>query len=818
MLALAALDLTSSTCALLAQGTYTRTTSRYEDIGSEGREHALDIERSVIDVRIDAPNKKVRGVVTHFFRVLRERVDTIVLDGVNMKIQSSNLHGKPVRCTVADSTVTVLLDTPLLYGQRDSLRFEYECTPRKGMHFTGWNDSTQRARKQIWTQGEDNDNRHWCVLYDYPNDKMITETIISFDSSYQVLSNGNLVSTRINSDGTKTWHYAMTQPHVSYLIMIAIGKYAVEHRMTKRGIPLHLYYYPEYPQRVQPTYRYSAEMIDFMEELLDTPFPWESYAQVPVQDFIFGAMENTTATVFGDFSLCDARGVLDRSYLNTNVHELTHQWFGDFITERNWKNIWLHESFATFYPKLFSRRFLSEDVYQWMRRGEQNSALGTGTQDRLPIVHDASGTTRRYPKGSAVLDMLRHVIGEANFDHAVSHYLKRHAYANVHTDEFYLAFQDALGMSLDWFFDEWIYRGNEPSYTVSYKDLRDEHTRERVTTFLVEQMQMVDALSPLFTMPIDFEVHYTDGTRSARRETISRQAQLVSIPNPQNKTIAFTLFDPGSYVLKRVDFKKSFEELKQQAEHAPNMIDRYDAVKFLHEDSTFSEEETELFLTRMFEREKFHAIKGEIVARMAKSRSSAAQALLRTAINDSDVEVRKAVLNNTRKISPELRGSYEALLRDSSYWIIESAFNKLCESFPERAAAYAKQLDGVRSPAERVHIAVLERRALQAEQRAFDTLVDYTTSAFEFHTRQNAFSALKRLNHCDIRLVHSTIDALFSTNNRLADHVRGVCEYWIQQSEYKKLFADYYRSNTWERWEREILSKVLGERMERRRR
>ena len=212
---------------------------------------------------------------------------------------------------------------------------------------------TGRSRKQIWTQGQGVDNRHWIPCYDEQNDKLTTETIITFNSDYRVLSNGVLSNEHRNADGTTTWHYAMSHPHSVYLVMLAIGKYSVEERQSRRGVPVKLWYYPEYPDRVEPTYRYSTEAVDFLERETGIPYPWESYAQIPVQDFLYGGMENTTATVFADFFLVDRRAFLDRNYIGVNVHELTHQWFGDYITGRSGRQSWLQESFATFYAKLF---------------------------------------------------------------------------------------------------------------------------------------------------------------------------------------------------------------------------------------------------------------------------------------------------------------------------------------------------------------------------------------------------------------------------------------------------------------------------------
>ncbi len=818
-LALTALVLLNGFSSLLhSQSWYQPTSTVFVEPGGESREHVIDIEHVTINIRVDGPEGKVQGTVSGIVHSLREKVDSIDFDGVRMTVHSARLNGKPLRFVVFDSSVRVYPQPGLVYDGTDTISFDYECHPRRGMHFTGWSDSTNRARKQVWTQGEDSDNRNWCILDDYPNDKMITETIITFDSSYQVLSNGNLLGTTLNSDGTKTWHYTMTKPHVTYLIMVAIGKFAIEERHSASGLPVHLYYYPERPECVQPTYRYATEAIDFMEKQLNVPFPWESYSQVPVQDYIFGAMENTTATVFGDFSLCDAREALDRNYIGTDVHELTHQWFGDFITERDWKDIWLHESFATFYPKLFSRKVYGEPTYEWMRRGEQNQALGAGERDRLPVVSSLSGTARRYPKGSAVLDMLRYVVGENNFDHAITYYLKHHAYSLVHTDEFYLAFQDALGMSLDWFFDEWLYRGNEPNYTVRYQDVMDMKSGERSTEFQVEQTQVADALSPYFRMPVVFEVHYKDGSMNTVREEVSKQAQTVRVPNPQKKDIAYTLFDPGSYILKRVNFKKSFEELREQAMNAPHMIDRYDAVHQMHEDSTFDEQKTDEFLQSIYTKESFQAVKSEIVAHMLRSKTTIATDLVKTAIGDNDVEVRKAVVSGTKRIPEKLRESYERMLADSSYWIIENVFTKLCENFPSRKAEYLKKLENVHGPSQRVHIACLECRAADNDRAALDTLVDYCSHSFEFQTRQNAMAAVKRLNYCNEALVGYLVEAMLSTNNRLADVARGLAEGWMQQRRYSELFVKYYRAHQWKKWQQDILAKLVGETPGRRRR
>lgn len=219
-----------------------------------------------------------------------------------MKISEASVNGKPARYSVTDNGITVY-PQQMKWGSIDSVSFVYEAYPRSGLYFIGWNDTTNRCRKQIWSQGQGIDSRAWVPMYDEMNDKYITETIVTFDKNYHVLSNGTKLNEQSNSDGTKTWHYRMMHPHAPYLLTLVIGKYAVETRKSSSGIVNNLYYYPEYKNRVEPTYLYSTESMDFLESFIGIPYPWELYSQIMVQDFTFGAMENTTATTFGDFSL-----------------------------------------------------------------------------------------------------------------------------------------------------------------------------------------------------------------------------------------------------------------------------------------------------------------------------------------------------------------------------------------------------------------------------------------------------------------------------------------------------------------------------------
>ncbi|MBL0310702.1 MAG: M1 family metallopeptidase [Bacteroidetes bacterium] len=446
------------------------------DEGGKPHDHNVDFTKMALSVKFNTKEGIVFGNVKYDFRPIQYVVDTLFLNAPDIAIKKVLLDGKETPFAMDSEGVTIRFLQAMNWNKSYKLDITYEATPRRGLYFIGWNVNAKNpdgdryfTRKQIWTQGQLTDNRYWIPCYDFVNDKMITETVITFDSSYTVVSNGSLKSKKYNADGTATWHYAMNKPMVPYLIMLAIDKYKYKDYKSKNGMVSRQYYYDNLPQTVAPTYKYSAEMMDWLSTELETKYPWLTYANIPVQDFMYGAMENTTATVYGDFSLNDARMEMDRQYLGTNAHELTHQWFGDYVTEYGSTDHWLHESFATYYAKQFTRTVNGEDSYQWGKRGEANASIAADKKDRFPVAHSQGGSARHYPKGSSVIDMIRYVVGDSVFRRSIANYLKEHAYDNVSNHDFMMTFLRTAGINLDWFFDQWVYRAGVPNYSVSYE-------------------------------------------------------------------------------------------------------------------------------------------------------------------------------------------------------------------------------------------------------------------------------------------------------------------------------------------------------------
>ncbi len=798
--------LSAGSLQLVAQ--HSNVTQMY-DPGSVMREHTLDFVRMRLAVEFVPEKGLVKGNITHHFHPIREQVDSFFLDGPGIMVKSATLNGRPVTYKSTADGICFYPEKALRYGEDDSLNIEYEAYPHRGIYFIGWNDPNNLSRKQIWTQGQGIDNRNWFPCYDSPNDKLITELIVKFNKDYKVLSNGEKVEEKELKDGTKLWHYRMSRPHASYLVMLGIGKYEIKETRSAAGVPLHQWYYPEWKDRYDYTYKYNEKIFNFLEAEIGVPYGWESYSQIPVQDFMYGAMENTSATLFGDFFQVDARSYNDRNYVAVNAHELAHQWFGDMVTARRPNCQWLQESFATHYNITAERECFGQDHFDWARRQAYLSAINT--TDKKSISHSQAPSSLIYQKGSVVLEMLKNITGRDGFNRSVKRYLLAHKYENVDGSDLLNAFQDELGMPLEWFWDEWVNRGGEPDYKVSFKDLRSEErgakSEERFTQFVVTQAQPVNEVMGLFRMPIVFEVHYMDGTTDKKTEWIEKETQIVKMPNSHKSDISFVLFDPNSQVLKTVSFDKPFNMLKAQSLYATNMLDRYDAVLAMRD---IAPEKKREVLLQVYEDNSFHAIKTEIATQLMGDKGS--ENIVRMALHDKDVLVRKGIMTNTKTIEPSLMTDYEPLLKDSSYITIATALEKLCAAFPANTAKYLADTKGITGTNGRnVLIKWLEISIAEKEDKGqIGQLVTFTSDSYEFVTRGNAMAALRRLNYFDEQLLANCLHACLSSNGRLSGPATETVKYFYAQDKYKKQIADGIAKADVSGKDREVLGRLVN--------
>jgi aminopeptidase N len=399
-------------------------------------------------ISINPNTKSVTGAVAYTFEVIQS-LDTIKIDAQNMTFSEVKLNKKKI--PFATNGKELLLIYPFQKG-KNHIQFSYEAKPKQTMYFVG---SEVTSNLQIWTQGQGKYTSHWFPSFDDVNEKVIFNMDVTFDSKYQVVSNG-VLKNKIENHNVTHWSYQMKKPMSSYLLMLAIGKFDKSSLKAKSGIPLEMYISPKDAAKQEPTYRYSKEIFDYLEKEIGVKYPWKIYRQVPVSEFLYAGMENTSSTLFTTRYVVDAIGFEDRSYTNVNAHELAHQWFGDLITAESGKDHWLQEGFATYYALLAEKAIYGDD-YFYSKLYESSMQLKQASKtDTIPVLHAKASSLTFYQKGAWALHVLREGIGEKAFRKSVKNYLKKYAYQNVTTQNFFDEIKRVSDYDLDNFSKIWL--------------------------------------------------------------------------------------------------------------------------------------------------------------------------------------------------------------------------------------------------------------------------------------------------------------------------------------------------------------------------
>ncbi|MEX2349974.1 MAG: M1 family metallopeptidase [Flavobacteriaceae bacterium] len=405
----------------------------------------VDYKNIDASLEVFPENKTVEGRLTAGFTILRN-TDSIYLDAKAMEVSLSSTSQTNIRLKTQEDKIWMYF--PFKANNTYSVSFDYRAEPKQAIYF---------FENQVWTQGQGKETSHWLPSIDDVNDKITFSLSITAAKQYTVLANGQLEKQEEKPPEKKMWAYSMQKPMSSYLVALALGNFNKQTEKTKTGIPLEYYYTPENEDKVEPTYRYTNQLFDFLETEIGVPYPWENYKQVPVRDFLYAGMENTTLTIFSEAFVVDSTGFIDRNYVNVNAHELAHQWFGNLVTATNSKHHWLQEGFATYYALLAEREIFGDNYFYWKlyQSTEQLMELSDTGEGEALLKEGASSLTY-YQKGAWALHILKESIGELSFKQAVKNYIEKHQYKTVTTEDFLKEVEMVSGQNLDWFRQEWL--------------------------------------------------------------------------------------------------------------------------------------------------------------------------------------------------------------------------------------------------------------------------------------------------------------------------------------------------------------------------
>ncbi|MDT0642957.1 M1 family metallopeptidase [Zunongwangia sp. F363] len=426
-----------------------------QNTGISHQREKVDFQNVDATIRIFPEDKRVQGEVIYSFNVLAP-ADSIFIDAQNMEFQEVLLNGKEAH--INNDGKRLWIRSEFSPSEENKIALKYSAFPSQTMYFMNWNEPAgMQSPRQVWTQGQGKYTSHWLPSFDDLQEKAVFDLKIKFPSGYKVLANGVLRQKRVLGDSLVEWEYDMNDPMSSYLVAVAVGNYRKKEITTASGVKMQLYYEPEDSLKVEPTYRYSKEIFDFLEKEIGVAYPWPNYKQIPVQDFIYAGMENTGATIFSNILVVDSTGFNDRNFVNVNAHELAHQWFGDLVTEKESRDHWLHEGFATFYALLAEKEVFGEDYYYWKlyESAEQLKELSDSGKGEAVMDPKASSLTF-YQKGAWALHILREKVGEEAFREAVRNYLELYRFQSVSTENFIAEVEKTSGMDLSDFMDNWL--------------------------------------------------------------------------------------------------------------------------------------------------------------------------------------------------------------------------------------------------------------------------------------------------------------------------------------------------------------------------
>ncbi|MFN3403718.1 MAG: M1 family metallopeptidase [Cytophagaceae bacterium] len=560
----------------------------------------FDLIHTKLDVKFDWERQYLNGLATLTFKPWFYPQNTLEVDAKGMEIHyvKKMPSEADLKYTYNGKILSVRLDKEYTRTDTFQILISYTAKPNelpkggsqaitddKGLYFINPLGKEPHKPKQIWTQGETESSSCWFPTIDTPNERTTQEMYITVDTAYTVLSNGEMVYSRLNNDGTKTVYWKQILPHAPYLFMMAIGKFAVvednmpESRFDWDDLEIKYYVEPEYEKYAKSIFGHTPEMIEFFSDKLNYKFPWNKYSQVVVRDYVSGAMENTTATIFMEALQVDDRELIDENWDGIIAHELFHHWFGDLVTCESWANLPLNESFANYSEYLWIEHKYGVNEADHHAQNEFKQYLEEARNKIEPLIRfryeDKEDMFDRhsYNKGGLILHMLRKHIGEDAFFNSLSLYLKKHQFTSVEVHDLRMAFEEITGQDLNWFFNQWFLSPGHPKLKIT------DHYSSGILTLKIDQLQ--DTLRvPVYQIPVTVDI-WINGIKDRRKIKISRGHEEILLPVPAKPQLV--VIDPDKDLLAEINHEKSEEEYIYQFEISEKYILREEALSKLFE-------------------------------------------------------------------------------------------------------------------------------------------------------------------------------------------------------------------------------------------
>lgn len=674
-----------------------------------------DLLHTRLEVSFDWNKRYLYGKATISARPYFYPVRRLDLDARGMEIKKVAMvtpqGNKDLGYNYADNKLSIDLGAEYTRDQSYSVYIEYVAKPDelvtggsaainsdKGLYFINPDGSVPGKPMQIWTQGETQSNSVWFPTIDRPNERMTEEIFMTVEDKYVTLSNGMLAGSVKNADGTRTDHWVMNLPHAPYLVMMAVGDFAVV-KDQWRGKEVNYYVEKKYEAHARAVFGRTPEMIEYFSKKLGVDYPWAKYSQICVRDYVSGAMENTSATIHGEKLQQTSREMIDGDYEDYISHELFHQWFGDLVTCESWSNLPLNESFATYGEDMWEEFAHGSEAEEYHSQRSRDGYFREASQGKKePLIRyvyedrEDMFDSHSYNKGGQVLRMLRWYVGDDAFFASLKLYLETNKYKSVEIHNLRLAFEQVTGEDLSWFFNQWFLSPGHPELDVSYR--YDETKKQEVLT-LRQVQNSRGGVPAVFRLPLDVDV-YVNGSKTRHRIVMNQREQEFRFDAASRPDLVNV--DAAKRVLMQKEEHKTEKEWAYQYQHGPLYLDRYEALNALApRDQKVKKDSLALAVLASALGDKFWAIRQMAIRKLGADVKPYTEQLIKLAKTDEKSSVREAaIFALSEKVGgKELLPVYKNALKDSSYSVISTALSAIVAADPEEgmkvAATYEKE-------------------------------------------------------------------------------------------------------------------------------
>ncbi len=713
--------------------------------------------------------KSFRGTATLTMTPLEDQFHQFQLHARALHIQDV-LLGDSLSVSFQADSERMTIELPQVYTPRDTLRFSirYSAVPEDGIYFIAPSASHPDVPRQIYSHSEPTDARCWFPCYDEPDDKLTSEIVATVDRRFMLLSNGELVDVVENdASKTKTYHWFQRNPHVTYLISFAAGEYEILED-SYGSIPLRYYVYPGQHDQAADCFGKTAQMMDIFTKHFGHAFPWPQYSQIIVNQYISKGMEHTGATTLTDQIIGSGQTQSDIDSDDLIAHELAHQWFGNLVTSRDWRNIWLNEGFATYAEIIFRENEGGEEAAQYEKMIQENNYLNSDLKQ--PIVHSnylhpiEMFNSSTYQKASLVLHMLRKMIGDELFFRTMRNYLNSYAFQSVETNDFIRILEETTGGDFDWFFEQWLYMVGHPEFEVSYRWFPD----SRQVELNVLQIQS-DSL-PVFRMPADIEVVTADDHIIEKKMIQSRKETFrFSVASKP----LMVLFDRDDAILKKLTFEKTQSECLHQLHHCQQVRYRLDAIGQLKK-NTIDTMATIDALASSLADDSFWAVRREAAYALEEFKNNELKGVFRRGCGDENPLVRSAcieVLGDFR--DPQLSSLLKKMaLSDSSDWVVASCLYALLKTPDSLDFPFLDRFMNLKSYQDMIQSAAFEGLREIRDPRSLPIALNFITdTAQPFSRRYSALKLIEDIGVNDPGAETSLIYLLDESNDQIVQKV-----------------------------------------------